>query len=119
MLFDIGGEARDLFALVFGRNGNEDRFVKATTDEFHLAGLDQFFQAREILGAMFFNPGKQRAGIVEAETNAGMLFKMLDKGKIGIVVGLFKDMAEIAAGLVSVNEQGEMEFLRHGDDFSL
>ena len=56
---------------------------------------------------------------MEAETTAGMFFEMLDKGKIGIVVGLFEDMAEITAGLVSVNEQGEMEFLRHGDDFSL
>jgi hypothetical protein len=68
---------------------------------------------------MLLDPCKKGAGIVEAETTAGMFFEMLDKGKIGIVVGLFEDMAEITAGLVSVNEQGEMEFLRHGDDFSL
>ncbi len=42
---------------------------------------------------------------------------MLDEGKIRSVVSPFKDMLEIAAGLVGVNEKSEMEFLRHGNSF--
>src|SRR6266478_2010382 len=117
VLLEIGGEAGDLLALIFERNGDEDRFIEAATDEFDLAALDQLFQASEILRAMFLDPGEQRAGIVEAETNSGMLFEVLDEGKIAGVVSLFEDMLEIAAGLVRVNEQSEMEFLRHGDSF--
>jgi hypothetical protein len=79
--------------------------------------LDEFFQAGEILRPVLFNPGKKRAGIVEAEVNAWMRFEVLDEGKIRCVVGLFENMLEIAAGLVRVNEQGEMEFLGHGDSF--
>jgi hypothetical protein len=49
-----------------------------------------------------------------------MLFEVLNEGKISSVVSLFEDMLEIAAGLVRVNEQGEMEFRRHrGSFFSL
>ena len=49
-----------------------------------------------------------------------VLFEMFNKREIGGVVGLFEDMLEIAAGLVRVNKQSEMEFLRHGDSvFSL
>jgi hypothetical protein len=32
-------------------------------------------------------------------------------------VGLLEDVLEIAAGLMGVNEQREMEILRHGDSF--
>jgi hypothetical protein len=57
---------------------------------------------------------------VEAETDSRMLLEMLNEWKIGCVVRLFEYMLEIAAGLVRVNEQSEMEFLRHGDSlFSL
>src|SRR6266851_3138207 len=83
VFLEIGGEAGDLLALIFERNGDEDRFIEAATDEFDLAALDQLFQASEILRAMFLDPGEQRAGIVEAETNTGMLFEVLDERKIG------------------------------------
>jgi hypothetical protein len=106
-----------LFALIFGGDGDEDRFVKAAANELYLTALDEFFQAGEVLRAMFLDPGKKRAGIVETEVNARMCFEMLDKGKIRRVVGLFENMLEIAAGLVRVNEQGEVEFLGHGDSF--
>ncbi len=117
MFLEINGEAGDLFKLIFGRNRNEDRFIEAATDEFHLAALDQPFQASEILRPVFLDPSEKRPGIMEAETNSRMLFKVLNEWKIGSVVGLFEDMLEIAAGLVRVNEQSEMEFLRHGGSF--
>ena len=85
-----------------------------------MAALDQLFQANEILRPVFLDPGKKRPGIVETETNSRMLLEALNEWKIGCVVRLFEDMLEIAAGLVRVNEQSEMEFLRHGDSlFSL
>ena len=86
-------------------------------DELDLSALDQFFQANEILRPVILDPGKQRPGIMEAEVNFRVLFEMFNKRKIGCVVGLFENMLEIAAGLVRVNEQGEIKFLRHGDSF--
>ncbi len=117
VFLEISGQARNLFTLIFGRNRDEDRLVEAATDEFHLAGLDQFFEANEILWPVCLNPGKQRPGIVEAEANLRMLFEVLDERKIGGVVGLFEYVLEIATGLVRVNEQSEMKFRRHGDSF--
>ena len=58
-------------------------------------------------------------GIMEAEMNAGMLFEMLEKGKVGIAVRLFQNVLEIPAGLVSVNEKSKMESSRHGYGFFL
>jgi hypothetical protein len=49
--------------------------------------------------------------------DAGVLFEMFDEGEIGRVVRFFENMLEIAAGLVGVDEQGEMEILGHGDCF--
>jgi hypothetical protein len=46
-----------------------------------------------------------------------MLFEMLQERKISVVVGFFENVLKIAARLVRVNEQGEMEILRHGDSF--
>jgi len=106
-----------LFALIFRRDGDENGFVKAAADKFHLAALDQFFQADEILGAILFDPGEKRTGIVKAEMNAGMSFKLFDEREIGSVVGLLEDVLEIAAGLMGVNEQREMEILRHENSF--
>jgi len=84
-----------------------------------MAGAYQFFQTNEILGAMFFDPGEKRTGIVKAEMNAGMFFEFFDEREIGSVVGFLEDMLEIAAGLMGVNEQSQMEILRHGDSFFL
>jgi hypothetical protein len=117
MSLDISGQAGDLFVLIFGGNGNKDRFVETAADEFHLAGLGQISQAREIFRPVFLDPDEQRPGIVEAKMDAGMLFEVLDEGKIGGVVSFFEDVLEIAAGLVGVNEQREIEFPGHGDSF--
>jgi len=103
--------------LIFGRDGNQDRFVEAAANEFDLTALDESSQASEILRPVLFDPGEERAGIVKAKVNFWVRFKALDEGKIRCLVGPLEDMLEITAGLVCVNEQGEMEFLRHGDSF--
>jgi len=119
VFFDVGGQTRDLFALIFGRNGNQDRFVEAAANEFDLTALDESSQASEILRPVLFDPCEEWAGIVKAEVNFRVRFEVLDEREIACVVGLFENMLEVAAGLVCVNEQGEMEFLGHGDSFSL
>src|SRR5260370_36026267 len=117
VFLDISGQPRDLFGLILSGNRDQDRLVEAATDEFHPAAFGQFFQAGKILRPMFLNPAEQRAGIVQAETNSGMLFEVLKEGKVAGGVSLFEDMLEIAAGLLRVNEQSEMELLRHGGSF--
>jgi hypothetical protein len=119
MLFEIGGEARNLFALIVRRDGNKDRFVEATADELDLSGGDEGIQTYEILGAMLFDPSEQRTGIMQAHMDARMLFEEVDKRKIGVFVGFFEDVTEIAAWLMGVNEQNEMKALGHGGSFSL
>jgi hypothetical protein len=47
-----------------------------------------------------------------------MLFEQFDERQIGIGVRLFKHVAEIAARLMRVNQQDEMERLGHGDRFA-
>lgn len=49
--------------------------------------------------------------------NAGMLFELFDEREIRSFVGSFEDMLEIAAGLMCVDEQSEMEILGHRDRF--
>ncbi len=117
VFLEIGGQTRELFALILGRNRDQDRFVEAATDEFHLAALHQHFQASEILKPVFLDPGEKRPGIVEAEANFWMPFEVLNEGNVAGVVGFFEDMLEIATGLVRVNEQSEMKFPGHGDSF--
>ncbi len=79
MFFEIGGQAGDLFALVLGRDGDENGFVKAAADQLDLSGADEGFQAREIFGTMLFDPGEQRTGIVQAHVDAGMFFEKFDE----------------------------------------
>src|SRR6266481_5113889 len=68
---------------------------------------------REILRMILFHPGKERTGIVEAEAHTRMLFQQLDKGEVAVLVRILKNMVKIAAGLMGVNQQDEMETLRH------
>jgi hypothetical protein len=48
-----------------------------------------------------------------------MFLEEFDEGEIRVLVGLFEDMAEIAARLVSVNQKDELKAISHGDNFSL
>jgi hypothetical protein len=54
---------------------------------------------------------------MKAEMDAGMFFELLDKWEVGSFIGFFEHMLEIAARLVRVNEESEMEILGHGDSF--
>jgi hypothetical protein len=42
-----------------------------------------------------------------------MLSQQLDKGEVAVLVRFLKNMVKIAAGLMGVNQQDEMETLRH------
>jgi hypothetical protein len=64
---------------------------------------------------MVFNPREQGARVMQAHVDAGVLREEFHKWKIGVLVGLFEHMAEIAAWLMGVDEQNEMKALRHGD----
>jgi hypothetical protein len=106
-----------LDALVGGGNGNEDGLVETAADHLDLTTLHEKLEAHEIFGTILFDPGEQRAGIVEAYVDGGMLFESFEEGQIAAEIGLFEDVAEIAAGLVGVNEENEVELGRHGDEF--
>ena len=55
---------------------------------------------------------------MQARMDGRMLLKEFDERQIGVSVGLFKHVAEIAAGLMRMNQQDEMEMLGHGDKFA-
>ena len=62
---------------------------------------------------MLFHPREERAGIMQAEAHAGMLLQQLDKREVGMLEGFFEHVLEIAAGLMCVDQQHEMEIRRH------
>lgn len=107
-----------MFALVLGRNRDEDRLVEAAANQLDLSGADQRFETGEILGTIFRDPREQRAGIMQAHVDRRMFFEHLDERQIGIFEGLLQHVAKIAAGLMGMDEQDEMEALRQGDDLS-
>ena len=113
-MFEVGREAGDLLALIFGWDGDENRFVETAADEFDLAFRDESLQARKILTAIRFDPLEQRTRIVQADVNGGMFFQELDEGEIGILEGFFEDVGEIAARLVGMDQEDEMKAFGHG-----
>jgi hypothetical protein len=117
VVLEIVGEADDLDALVRGGNGYEDGLVEAAADHLDLTALHEKLEAHEIFGTILFDPGQQRAGIMKAYVDGGMLFERFEEGQIAAGIGLFENVAEIAAGLVGVNEEDEVELGRHGDEF--
>jgi hypothetical protein len=84
-----------------------------------LSSADEGFQAGEIFGAIFFDPGQQWPGIMQAGMDDRMFLEEFDEGEIRVLVGLFEHMAEIAARLVSVNQKDELKAISHVDNFSL
>jgi hypothetical protein len=66
MLSGVVREAHDLIMTVLGRDGDENRFVKAAADYFHLAAGDKFAESLEIFRMSAFHPLKQGAGVVQA-----------------------------------------------------
>src|SRR5579863_5763725 len=119
MVFEIGGQPGDLFALVLWRDGDKDGFVKPATDQLDLPSADEGFQAGEVFRTILFNPGKQRAGIVEAHVDARMFFEQFNEREIRVLVGLFEHVTEIAAGLMGMNQEDEMKAIGHRDNFAL
>jgi len=52
---------------------------------------------------------------MQSRADFGVFFEMLDEWKIGALVAAFQYVFEISDGLMGVNQQGQMEFRRHGD----
>src|SRR5579863_400257 len=117
VLLEIVGETDDLDALIGRRNGNENGLVEAAANHLDLATLDEQLEAHEIFGAMLFDPGQQRAGIMKAGVDGGMLLERFEERKIAAEIGLLKNVVKIAARLMGMNEQHEVELGRQGDEF--
>jgi hypothetical protein len=115
MMLEIVGKPDELHALVRGWDGNKNRLVKAAPHHLHLAIFHKSSQALEIGGAVLFNPGQQRPGVMEAHVNGRVLLKRLDKRQVAALERLLKNMAEVAARLMGVNEKDQMELWRHGN----
>jgi hypothetical protein len=56
---------------------------------------------------------------VEAHVDAGMFFEQFNEREIRVLVGLFEHVAEIAAGLMGMNQEDEMKAIGHRDNFAL
>jgi hypothetical protein len=52
---------------------------------------------------------------MEAHVNGRVLLKRLDKRQVAALERLLKNMAEVAARLMGVNEKDQMELWRHGN----
>lgn len=56
---------------------------------------------------------------MQADMNARMFFEMFEEREVAIDVRSFENVLEIAAGLMGVNEQGEVKGLGHRNNRSL
>jgi hypothetical protein len=52
---------------------------------------------------------------MEANVNTWVLLKRLEKRQVAALKRLLKNMAEVAARLMRVDEKNQMELWRHGD----
>ena len=57
----------------------------------------------------FFNPQKQRAGVMQREPHTRMFFDESEKGVVGVFVAFFKYVQEIPARLMRVNDKDELK----------
>jgi hypothetical protein len=105
MVLNIVRETNQLHPLIGIGDGNKDRFIEAAANHFHLAAFHQRFQALKVFGTILFDPGKQRAGIVEAHVDARVFLESFNERQVTAGIGLFKDMPKIAARLMGVDEQ--------------
>jgi len=109
VFFEVIGEAGDLFDAIGLGNGDQDRFVETAADQFDLAGSDEIAEADEIVRMMFFDPEKERAGVMDGKTEGGVSFDEAKKAVIGVAEAPFEDGVEIPCGLVGVKNEREME----------
>src|SRR5271169_6291723 len=91
-------------------DGDQNRLVKSSPDNLHLAARDHDTNALDVFRMFCGKPFEQRAGIVEAQTNARVAGHTLDKWQVGMLVSAFHDVVKVANGLVRVNEQNQVEF---------
>src|SRR5208283_852334 len=80
MFFKIIRQAGELFQLIGRGDGDKDWLVKASANQFNLAGSNHTAQALEIFGMVLLDPKEQRAGIVEPCANARMFFEKSKEG---------------------------------------
>ena len=102
----------DLLGLINARDSDQDRLIKTASHKFDLAGRNERTQAVEILGMIFFYPQEKRARVMNRQTNARMTFDEREESFIRILIGALKYRFEVASGLMSVEDQNEMKWLR-------
>ena len=113
MRFDEISEAEELFALILRRNGDEDGFIEAATEELDFACSNEFLETRNIFRMIGVEPGEKRTRIVQTQAYRRIFFEQIDERKIRSLVTTFENVFKITAGLVRVNNQNQMEGRRH------
>src|SRR5260370_13413546 len=78
--------------------------LAAGVNHLDLAAFHYGLQALEIFRPIFFDPGQQRPGIVETDVDTGVPLQSLKEWQIATRVGLLKNVADVAARLMDVDE---------------
>ena len=110
MIFDKMAQTPYLLDSIFVGYGDQNRLVKSSARDLHLAARNKRANALEILGMLFRQPFEQRTGIVQPQTNARVTRHALHKRQVGRLVGAFHYVVKVANRLVRVNEQNQVEF---------
>jgi hypothetical protein len=58
---------------------------------------------------ILFDPEKERAGIMQRDVDAGMLFQQGKKRVVGLLIAFLENVFEITGWLVGMNNKGKME----------
>lgn len=105
MFFDVIREAGNLFVAILRRDGYQDRLVKSTSHQFHLAALHQGPQFSEVLRMSSFDPLQQRTGEMQSHANPRMARQDFHERRIRLRVGAFHYIVKVSDGLMRMNEE--------------
>src|SRR6266853_1355558 len=110
MILDKMAQTANLFDSIFVGDGNQNRFVKSSANDLHLAARDERPNALDVLRMLFGQPFQERTGVMQPQTDARVTGHTFHKRQVGTLISAFHYVIEVADRLVRVNEQNQVEF---------
>ena len=88
---------------------DQDRLVVAAAQDLDLATVHETADLGYRLGSVGCQPGQQRPGVVHAETDPRMALEGVEHRRVGVLVDVGDDPAEVADGLMVVDYESERD----------
>ena len=89
------------------RKRHQDGLVEAAADDLDLTAVHETPHLGDRLRPVGGHPLQQRPGVVQAEVDAGVPLERVEHGRVGVLENVLDDPAEVADGLVVVDDECE------------